>query len=78
MLRSRVIPVLLIKDKGLVKSIKFSDYKYLGDPINAVRIFNEKRVDELMMIDIDATSKSESPRTTFSATLRLPTSINSW
>jgi len=61
MLRSRVIPVLLIKDKGLVKSIKFSDYKYLGDPINAVRIFNEKRVDELMMIDIDATINSQKP-----------------
>jgi cyclase len=61
MLRSRVIPLLLIKNKGLVKSIKFSEYKYVGDPINAVRIFNEKKVDELMMIDIDATSKSESP-----------------
>ena len=64
MLRSRVIPVLLIKDKGLVKSIKFSDYKYLGDPINAVRIFNEKRVDELMMIDIDATINSHTTHTT--------------
>ena len=61
MLRPRVIPLLLIKNKGLVKSIKFSEYKYVGDPINAVRIFNEKKVDELMMIDIDATSKSESP-----------------
>ena len=54
MLRSRIIPLLLVKDKGLVKSVNFSDYKYVGDPINAVRIFNEKKVDELMMIDIDA------------------------
>lgn len=61
MLRPRVIPVLLIKNKGLVKSVKFSDYKYVGDPINAVRIFNEKKVDELMMIDIDATSNLEPP-----------------
>ncbi len=61
MLRPRVIPLLLIKNKGLVKSVKFSDYKYVGDPINAVRIFNEKKVDELMMIDIDATSNSKRP-----------------
>lgn len=61
MLRPRVIPLLLIKNKGLVKSVKFSDYKYVGDPINAVRIFNEKKVDELMMIDIDATSNSKPP-----------------
>lgn len=61
MLRPRIIPVLLIKDKGLVKSVKFSNYKYIGDPINAVRIFNEKKVDELMMIDIDATSNNKKP-----------------
>ena len=61
MLRSRIIPLLLVKDKGLVKSVNFSDYKYVGDPINAVRIFNEKKVDELMMIDIDATKFGKKP-----------------
>lgn len=61
MLRSRVIPCLLIKDKGLVKTVKFDEYKYVGDPINAVRIFNEKEVDELMLIDIDATAKNIEP-----------------
>ena len=42
MLRPRIIPSLLIHEKGLVKSVKFKDFKYVGDPINAVRIFNEK------------------------------------
>ena len=55
MLRSRVIPCLLIHKKGLVKTVKFRDPKYVGDPINAVKIFNEKAVDELMVLDIDAT-----------------------
>lgn len=61
MLRSRIIPCLLLRDKGLVKTVKFDDYKYVGDPINAVRIFNEKEVDELMLIDIDATAKNKEP-----------------
>ena len=60
MLRPRVIPLLLIKNKGLVKSVNFTNYKYIGDPVNAVRIFNENKVDELMMIDIDATPNSKS------------------
>ena len=47
MLRSRIIPCLLVHDKGLVKTINFKDSKYVGDPINAVKIFNEKEVDEL-------------------------------
>ncbi len=55
MLRSRLIPCLLIKDNGLVKTVKFDQPKYVGDPINAVRIFNEKEVDELIVLDIDAT-----------------------
>jgi cyclase len=55
MLRPRIIPCLLIQNKGLVKTQKFKDAKYVGDPINAVRIFNEKEVDEIMIIDIDAT-----------------------
>ena len=54
MLRSRIIPCLLIKDKGLVKTTKFKNPKYVGDPINAVKIFNEKEADELMVLDIDA------------------------
>lgn len=55
MLRSRVIPCLLVKNKKLVKTVKFSDPKYVGDPINAVKIFNEKEADELILLDIDAT-----------------------
>lgn len=61
MLRPRIIPCLLISNKGLVKTIKFKDPKYVGDPINAVRIFNEKEADELMMLDIDATSLNIEP-----------------
>ena len=56
MLRSRIIPVLLVRNHGLVKTVKFSSEKYVGDPLNAVRIFNEKEADELVIIDIDATS----------------------
>lgn len=55
MLRIRVIPLLLLRGKGLVKGIGFKDHRYIGDPINAIRIFNEKEVDELMLVDIDAT-----------------------
>ncbi len=53
----RVIPVLLVSDGYLVKPVKFKGDSYIGDPINAVRIFNEKQVDELMICDIDATVK---------------------
>jgi len=51
----------LVKNKGLVKTINFNDPKYVGDPINAVRIFNEKEVDELMVLDIDATLDNREP-----------------
>jgi imidazole glycerol-phosphate synthase subunit HisF len=61
MLRSRIVPCLLIHNKGLVKTVKFKEGKYVGDPINAVRIFNEKEVDELMVLDIDATVNSVGP-----------------
>ena len=61
MLRSRIIPCLLIQNGGLVKTIKFSNSKYVGDPLNAVRIFNEKEVDELIIIDIDATKFGTTP-----------------
>jgi len=61
MLRPRIIPCLLVQNKGLVKTVKFKNPKYVGDPINAVRIFNEKEVDELMVIDIDASSQRREP-----------------
>jgi len=61
MLRTRVIPCLLLKDLGLVKTVKFSDPKYIGDPINAVKIFNDKEVDELIFLDISATSENREP-----------------
>ena len=52
MYRPRVIPVLLLKGQGLVKSIKFKDYRYIGDPINAVKLFNDLKADELVFLDI--------------------------
>lgn len=61
MLRSRIIPVLLVKDGGLVKTVNFGSPKYVGDPLNAVRIFNEKEVDELIVLDIDATRLGREP-----------------
>ena len=61
MLSSRLIPVLLLKNGGLVKTVKFRDPKYVGDPINAIRIFNEKEVDELMVLDIEASKKKNKP-----------------
>jgi len=61
MLRPRIIPCLLLQDSSLVKTVNFSKPKYVGDPINAVRIFNEKEVDELFVIDIDATVKKREP-----------------
>lgn len=64
MLRPRIIPCLLIRNDGLVKTVRFSDPKYVGDPINAVRIFNEKEVDELMVLDIDATARGLEPNYT--------------
>lgn len=61
MLRPRIIPCLLVHDKGLVKTVRFKDPKYVGDPINAVRIFNEKEVDELVVLDIDASVNDREP-----------------
>jgi cyclase len=57
----RIIPVLLIQDGGLVKGTKFKDFKYVGDPINAVKIFNEKEVDEICILDISATASGKGP-----------------
>lgn len=61
MLRSRITPCLLVHKKGLVKTVGFKDPKYVGDPINAVKIFNEKEVDELIVLDIDATVERRGP-----------------
>jgi cyclase len=57
----RIIPVLLIADGGLVKTVKFREPRYIGDPINAVRIFNDKQVDELLILDIQATAEGRGP-----------------
>lgn len=61
MLKVRVIPCLLLKKNGLVKTIKFANEIYIGDPINAVRIFNDKEVDELTFLDISATLEKRKP-----------------
>jgi imidazole glycerol-phosphate synthase subunit HisF len=61
MLMTRVIPTLLIKKRGLYKGRCFSDHKYVGDPINAVKIFNEKEVDEIVLLDIGATNDNAEP-----------------
>jgi imidazole glycerol-phosphate synthase subunit HisF len=64
MLRPRVIPVLLLRGAGLVKTTRFGDARYVGDPLNAVRIFDEFSADELVLLDIDATRENRtiSPR----------------
>lgn len=61
MLRNRVIPCLLVRNGGLVKTHRFASPKYVGDPLNAIRIFNEKEVDELMVLDIEASRQGAEP-----------------
>jgi imidazole glycerol-phosphate synthase subunit HisF len=61
MLRSRVIPVLLMREKGLIKTVKFKGGKYVGDPLNAVKIFNEQEADELIILDIDSSRMGHEP-----------------
>lgn len=61
MINTRVIPCLLLRNGGLVKSVKFKDPSYVGDPINAVKIFNEKEVDELVVLDITASREGKGP-----------------
>lgn len=61
MLKHRVIPALLLQGNGLVKTTRFKNPKYVGDPINAIRIFNEKEVDELMVLDITASKEKREP-----------------
>ena len=65
MLNFRVIPCLLWKNSGLVKTVKFKNPVYVGDATNAIRIFNEKEVDELIILDIEATVKGKSPDINF-------------
>ncbi len=60
MFRPRIIPVLLLKNNGLVKSFRFSNHRYIGDPINAVRIFNNLKADELAFLDIEASQHNRS------------------
>lgn len=76
MLTPRIIPCLLLSDGGLVKTQKFSSKKYVGDPINAIRIFNEKECDELMVLDIDASRNNAEPNYTqikkYAAECRMP------
>lgn len=61
MRRIRVIPSLLIQRGGLVKSVRFKQHKYVGDPINAVKIFNDKEVDEIVILDISASMEKRGP-----------------
>ncbi|MBK9284912.1 MAG: hypothetical protein IPM51_11450 [Sphingobacteriaceae bacterium] len=60
MFRPRVIPVLLLKGQGLVKTVQFKKPNYIGDPINAVKIFNDKECDELIFLDITASKENRS------------------
>lgn len=61
MLRPRIIPSLLLHNGGLIKTVQFREPKYVGDPLNAVRIFNEKEVDELIVVDINASVQGTEP-----------------
>lgn len=76
MLRPRIVPCLLVQNDGLVKTVAFGSPKYVGDPINAVKIFNEKQADELMVLDIDATARGREPNyrliAQFAAECRMP------
>src|SRR5688572_29269212 len=69
MLRPRIIPCLLLKNGALVKTVQFASPKYVGDPLNAVRIFSEKEVDEIAVFDIDATALNREPNYTLIASL---------
>jgi imidazole glycerol-phosphate synthase subunit HisF len=61
MLKTRVIPCLLLRGQGLVKTTRFKEPKYVGDPINAIKIFNDKEVDELVLLDISASKEGRGP-----------------
>jgi cyclase len=61
MKRVRVIPVLLLDGAGLVKGERFKNHTYVGDPINTLKLFNDKEVDEIVVLDISATNKKRTP-----------------
>lgn len=63
MRRVRVIPVMLLMDEGVYKTVSFKDPKYIGDPINTLRLFNDKEVDEMIIVDINASKEDRSPNT---------------
>ena len=65
MLKTRVIPCLLVNNGRLVKMVKFKNPAYVGDPVNAIKIYNEKEVDELILLDITATIEGRRPNFTF-------------
>ena len=75
MFRPRVIPVLLLNGSTLVKSIKFKDYNYIGDPINAVKIYNDLKADELVFLDINATKEKRTIPLTFVSELSEETNM---
>ncbi len=75
MFRPRIIPVLLIKNNALVKSIQFKNHQYIGDPINAVKIFNDLKADELIFLDIDASIEKRLISTEFVQTLAEETNM---
>lgn len=60
-LRTRIIPALLLRNESLIKTVRFSKFTYVGDPVNTVRIFNELEVDELLFLDIFASRENRSP-----------------
>ena len=62
MLLKRIIPILLVDGPALVKTREFKEWRYLGDVVNAIRIFNEKQVDEIILLDISATPQGHEPR----------------
>ena len=61
----RVIPTILYKREGLYKGVRFGNHKYVGDPHNTIRVFSEKEVDELLLLDIDATRLGKDPNIEF-------------
>lgn len=65
MIKSRAIPVLLLRNRGLVKGVRFRNHRYVGDPMNAVRIFNDKKADEIVLLDIAATAEGRAIDTEF-------------
>lgn len=59
MLQTRIIPVLLLKNNGLYKGVEFKNHSYVGDPINTIKLFNDKEVDELVVFDIEASKENK-------------------